>query len=417
MGPFQRSKNSDKPLIRQILDLIPNFILQSAISRFGSDKYCSKYKTKDQLVALTFGQLNKCLTLSDISTGMGASLTFIKVMGLSQSPARSTMSDGNKQRNWKVFESIYHSLLSYNKSSLRKHHREFVIEEIKKHPIKIIDSTTISLCLNLFDWAKFRTAKGGIKIHTCWDDSLQIPDIINITYAKVSDRSGLENNVFAKGTIVIEDKGYFDFKLMLSRIMAENIFVTRIKDNTVYEVLETRVLPKEETYILKDEVIVLTSDTARKAGMKDQKLRRIEVFDPKSENIIEILTNQLVWTAATIAALYKRRWDIELFFKAIKQNLQIKTFTGTSENAVKSQVYVALICYLLLEVIRRTKCKQSQAFSNFVEKIRICLTYYCSLDYVCNNIKEGAHKIKPKNKGSSGQSPLFEKEQTDLFSG
>jgi hypothetical protein len=184
---------------------------------------------------MTFGQLNKCHTLSDISTGIGVNETFIKDLGLEQSPARSTMSDGNKKRNWKIYETLYYRLIKHYERILMTQHQVRIIEEIKDQRIKIIDSTTISLCLSLFDWAKFRTAKGGLKIHTCWDDALMIPDMINISEAKTHDRYGLAQLIFPKNTIIIEDRAYFDFQLMLSRIQAENVFVTRIKDNTIYE--------------------------------------------------------------------------------------------------------------------------------------------------------------------------------------
>ena len=395
MGLFRRNKNNNKPLFKQIIDLVPRWLLNSCIKNHQSDKGCSKYKTYDQLVALTFGQLNKCLTLSDISTGIGVCETFIADLGLTQSPARSTMSDGNKNRGWQVFESLYLKLLRHYNGVLSKQHQSYVIEEIKGHRIKIIDSTTIGLCMSLFDWAKFRTAKGGIKIHTCWDDTLMLPDMVNITEAKVHDRYGLKQLVFAKGTIIIEDRAYFDYGLMASRISAGNIFVTRIKTNTLYKSSYELDLPDyQDQDILKDEIIQLSSKQAAKAGIGQEKLRLVCVYKEDENKVIEIITNQTNWTARTIADLYKKRWDIELFFKAIKQNLQIKTFVGTSENAVKSQIYVALICYLLLQLIKRTIAKSTKGFSNFVEKIRICLPFYLSLDYVCNQINEGAKRVR-----------------------
>jgi hypothetical protein len=262
----------------------------------------------------------------------------------------------------------------------------------------------------MFSWAKFRTAKGGIKIHTSWDDTLMIPDVVNITEAKLHDRHGLAQLIFSKGTIVVEDRAYFDFGLMLSRINAENVFVTRIKDNTVYETVEELDLPDDtDQDILKDEIIMLTSPKAKKSKIDSKKFRLVHVYKEDENKVIQVITNQLEWKARTIADLYKKRWNIEIFFKALKQNLQVKTFIGTSENAVKSQIYIALICYLLLELIKRTIAKSTHAFSNFVEKIRICLPFYLSLDYVCNNIGEGAKRIKVLK-----QHELIPK--TDLFS-
>ncbi len=383
--------------------------LDSSIKKHKSDKGYSKYKTYDQFVALTFGQLNKCYTLSDISTGIGVCESFIKDLGLSQSPARSTMSDGNKNRTWEVFETLYFKLLSHYQVVLKASHKSTIIEEIKNHSIKLIDSTTISLCIAMFDWAKFRTAKGGIKIHTCLDQAMQIPDLVNITEAKVHDSKGLEQKIFPKNTIIIEDRAYFDFALMLNRIAAENIFVTRIKSNTDYVSIKEIDLPEDtDQDILKDEIIQLMGNKAIETNITEHHLRLVTVYKPKENKVIQIITNNMDWKSRTIADLYKTRWDIELFFKAMKQNLQIKTFLGTSENAVKSQIFVALICYLLLELINRTVAKKVKTFSNFVEKIRICLSFYLSLDYVCNKVNEGAKKLTPNQ-----QKLIFE---PDLFS-
>lgn len=408
MGLFRRSKNTNRPLLGQILALIPNHLLRFQVLRHQSDKGCSKYRTYDQLVALIFGQLNKCYTLTDISCGLSVSGTFLSDISLSQSPAKSTMSDGNKKRSYKVFESLYYKLLSYHKQLLKTKHQTYIIEEIKHHTIKLVDSSTVSLCLSLFDWAKFRTAKGGLKIHTVWDDQLGLPDIVNITEAKLHDRYGLKNHIYVKDTIVVEDRAYFDFELMVLRIKAKNIFVTRIKNNTVFEQVEELDLPEDtDQNILKDQIIKLTSPKAEKTGISKQTLRLVSVYKPDQNKVIEIITNQLEWSARTIADLYKKRWDIELFFKAIKQNLQIKTFLGTSENAVKSQIYVALICYLLLELIRRCCCDKAAAFSNFCEKIRICLMHYLTIDYLCNELKPIVKKVeKPPDKS------LFDKDNS-----
>jgi len=411
MGLFRRNKNNNKPVIKQILDLVPRWLFDSCTNTYQTNKGCSKYKTYDQFVALTFGQLNKCQSLNDISAGIGVSEIFIRDLNLLQSPARSTMSDGNKKRDWHVFESLYYRLLSHYKLVLKKHHNTHIIKEIKAKSIKLIDSSVISLCLSMFDWAEFRTAKGGIKLHTAWDDTLMIPEVVNISEAKVHDRYGLKQLIFPKDTIIVEDRAYFDFALMLNRIKAGNVFVTRIKSNTKYETVEELDLPDNiDQNILKDEIIRLTSKRAIKTGISEHKLRLVHVYKEDENKVIAIVTNQLDWEYNTIAELYKKRWDIELFFKAIKQNLQVKTFWGTSENAVKSQIYVALVCYLLLELMKRTIVKKTIAFSNLAEKIRFCLYHYLSLDYVCNEVREGVKKVSLIKQ----KEIVFEK---DLFSG
>jgi hypothetical protein len=411
MGLFKRNKNNNKPVIRQILDLVPSWLFKSCTNTYKTDKGVSKYRTYDQFVALTFGQLNKCQSLNDISAGIGVSEIFIKDLGLSQSPARSTMSDGNKNRDWHVFESLYYRLLSHYKSTLKQHNKSHIIDQLKGKVVKLIDSSTISLCLAMFDWAKFRTAKGAIKLHMSFDCQLMIPDVVNITNGEVHDRYGLEQLIYPKDTVVVEDRAYFDFELMLNRIKAENVFVTRIKTNTVYQTLEELELPdKKDEHILKDEIIKLTSVKANQVGISEHTLRLVHVYKEDENKVIAIITNQLDWEYNTIAELYKKRWDIELFFKALKQNLQVKTFWGTSENAVKSQIFMALINYLLLELIKRTIPKKPVAFSNLTEKIRFCLYHYLSLDYVCNEVREGVRKVTLKTQTKMNI-------ESDLFSG
>jgi len=397
MSLFRRTKNNNKPVIRQILDLIPEYLLRQSIKKYQTDKYCHKYKTRDQLVALLFGQLCKCSTLEDISVGIGVSETFIKDLGLVQSPAKSTMSDGNKQRNWQVFEHLYNQLLQHYRSSLTKYANPAIVEEVANQTIIIRDSSTVSLCLSLFDWAKFRTAKGGLKIHTQWNETLMLPDFVCISEAQVHDSKGFKQIVFPKGTIIIEDKGYWDFDVILARVRAGNTFITRIKDNTIYEGIAEMELPDgEDQHILKDELIYLKGKKAIEIGLSEIILRRVIVYDADKDMQLEIITENTMWKAATIADLYKRRWDIEIFFKLLKQNLNVKTFVGTSENAVRAQIFVALIAYLLLELLRRVKAKGKTAFSNFVEKIRICLCYYLTLDYVIEKIQPKARSTQCK---------------------
>jgi IS4 transposase len=236
------------------------------------------------------------------------------------------------------------------------------------------------------------------------------PNLVCISEASVHDSKGFEEVVFPKGTIILEDKGYWDFGVIKARIKAENTFVTRIKNNTVYQGVQELELPeKEDQHILKDELIRLTGIKAKEVKLENDILRRVVVYNEERNTTLEIITNNLDWKASTIAALYKRRWGIETFFKLLKQNLNVKTFVGTSPNAVKSQLFVALITYLLLELMRRVKAKGKTAFSNFVEKIRICLCYYLTFDYVIQRIQTNARSIKVK------QSSLCFEKATSLF--
>ncbi len=292
---------------------------------------------------------------------------------------------------------MYQGLLTYYGHILSKKSKLKVLEEIKDKTVLIRDSSTVSLCLSMFDWAKFRTAKGGIKIHTQWDEAMMLPNLVNISEANLHDSKGFEHVIFPKDTIIIEDKGYWDFQVIKARLKAQNIFVTRIKENTVYESMEELELPEDQDqHILKDELIRLTGIKAQKVDLHSETLRRVVVYHEEQNTVLEIITNNLTWKSATIAQLYRNRWNIETFFKLLKQNLNVKTFVGTSENAVKSQIFVALIAYLVLELLRRVKAKEKTAFSNFVEKIRICLSFYLSLDYVIVRIQPKARSIKSK---------------------
>jgi uncharacterized protein (UPF0248 family) len=402
-------KKSDIPLFGQILKLIPKSLIIKCVDIYKSDKHCSAYKTYDQLVSLLFGQLNKCLSLREMTMGLGLSPESIKDIGLLQSPAKSTMSDGNAKRDYRVFELLYKELLKHYRAVYIRTPEYKVIDEIKGKNIKLIDATVMGVCLNLFSWAKFRTAKGGIKAHVSLDEATMLPEMVNITEAGLSDRRGADNFRYEADTIVVDDRGYFDFKLFMQRITDKNHFVTRIKDNTVYEsVTEKELTDKNSDAIIKDEVILLTGTAAVQAGLNEIPLRRVAVYIEKDDRTIVLITNQLDWSADTIAELYKRRWSIEVFFKLIKQNLQIKTFVGTNANSCKSQLYAGLISYFLLELIRRVISKVRHRFGHFATLIRVCLMHYNGLAYVVNEIKDVVKKARDgKDAPPSGQRMLF----------
>lgn len=408
MSPTKIAKKSDKPLLGQILDLIPSSVLQKSIAHHESDKHCHKYKTYDQLVAMMFGQLNKCHTLREIAQGISISPKFLTDIGLEQSPAKSTMSDSHAKRDWRVFESLYMELLAHFSGLFRKQAEYKVLEEIKGKQIKLVDASIMSVCLNLFSWAKFRTAKGGIKMHVSLDEATMIPDMICLSPAKVSDRRGADNFRYPKDTIIVDDRGYFDFHLFATRIDDGNHFVTRMKANTVYESIQEYDLPDgEDQHILKDELIYLRGQAATNAGIEAIPFRRVAIYKEDENKVIAVITNNLDWSAATIGQLYKRRWQIETFFKLMKQNLQIKTFLGTNENACKSQIFVAMIVYLLLELIRRTISKTYHCFGHFVTLMRVCLNQYNRLEYIANEIQITVQKAKQRYKPpDTGQQAL-----------
>jgi len=395
MSSIHRSKSNDKCLFSQIVGLIPPTILNNCINKKSSDDGFRRYDTESQLIAMLFGQLNGCYSLRDITLGMNVNTLFLKELGLKQSPARSTMSDGNAQRSYEVYELLFSELITYYKGLFSKSEHYKVIEEIKGRSVKLIDSTTMTVCLNLIKWAYFRTAKGGIKAHVSFDLANQIPEVVYITDAKTDDRKALSHLNTSYQSILVYDRGYLDFAFFKDRIDHDGDFVTRLKEKISYQVLEDRPVISGKN-IISDQIIQITGEKARTTGLGTCKMRRVVAYDSINNREIDLLTANLEWSAETISLIYKSRWNIELFFKGMKQNLQIKTFLGTSENACKSQIYIAMIAFLLLEVIRRCISKTVHGFSNFVNLIRICLMHYHSLSYIVNDIREITVRLKQK---------------------
>ena len=362
MSLKNKIKDSNKSLFSQIVDFIPDHIIQKSISSHRSDRYCKSYFTRDQLYATLFGQLNDCNTLRDITAGFNLNEQFIKDLGMTQSPARSTMGDGNKKRDWQVFEDIFTNLLTYYSRYFSRTEGYKVIKELQGKVIRIVDSSTISLCLSLFDWARFRTAKGAIKIHTVLDEETELPCLINITQGAVHDKNFMDHISFEKDAILVFDKGYYDFATF-NRLYDNHTFVTRIKSNSATIVdKENPIDPLYENTILSDQVVYYKSQKAKEKDIDNKPFRVVTVWDSEKLLKLHLLTNNMELPAHLIGELYKRRWKIELFFKALKQNFRVKTFLGTSENAVKSQLYIAIIAFVILEFLRRHVCKTKHAF-------------------------------------------------------
>lgn len=409
MGLIKRIKNSKKPLLGQILDLIPSSIISKAIQDHKSDFRFKTYKTYDQMVALLFGQLNKCTTLRDICIGFKVSADFLADVGLKQSPARSTMSYTHSKRSWKAYEGIFNDVLAYygRLFSRTAHYKQ--LQQLKGKVIHIVDSTTISLCLSMFDWAKFRTAKGAIKIHTQLDEATELPIVVHVSQGVMHDKKGIEHLNIQDGSILIDDRGYYDFKAFVNYQQRNITFVTRIKSNADFKEYSITELTQEDkdVGITKVQNIQMRGNKAIQTTLCDIDLRLVTIWDETNQKELQILTNNTEWPAHIVAELYKRRWKVELFFKALKQNLQVKTFIGTSENAVKSQIYVALLAFILLEFIRRHISEANHAFKQFVNLIRICLMKYQGLNYVVNKIDEKSEILPPKPIKNVGQMTLF----------
>jgi hypothetical protein len=294
-------------------------------------------------------------------------------LGITKAPCRSTLSYANEHRPAALFEDLFWTASARFREQQalggKKHKFRF------KNRLLSLDSTTISLCLSLFPWARFRRAKGGVKAHVLLDHDDYLPAYVLLTEAKRSDVKLADSFTLNPGSIVAMDRGYTDYALFGRWTMAGVYFVTRLKDNAAYEVVQEYQVPANRG-IVADQIIRLT-------GVQAQTdcpclLRRVVVWDPDQEREIVILTNLLEFGATTIAAIYKERWQIELFFKALKQNLSVKSFVGTSENALRIQIWTALIALLLLKWLHHLS-KANWSLSNLASMLRLNLFTYREL--------------------------------------
>jgi hypothetical protein len=294
-------------------------------------------------------------------------------LGIAKAPCRSTLSYANEHRPAALFEELFWTALARFREQQalggRKHKFRF------KNKLLSLDSTTISLCLTMFPWAKFRRAKGGVKAHVLLDHDDYLPAYVLITEAKRSDVKLAGSFRLNPGSIVAIDRGYIDYALFARWSMAGVFFVTRLKENAAFEVVEECQVPANRN-IRADQLIRLTGIRAH--NDYPELLRRIVVWDAENEREIVLLTNLLEFGSTTIAAIYKERWKIELFFKALKQNLTVKTFVGTSENALRIQIWTALIALLLLKWLHHLS-QANWSLSNLASMLRLNLFTYRDL--------------------------------------
>jgi len=288
-------------------------------------------------------------------------------LGIDKAPSKSTISYQNKHRNWELFKEFYYQLLGSLGQQAGFKQVKFKI----KSKIFLLDATTISLCLSLFDWAKYKTAKGAVKMHTLLDFDGNLPAYVNITNGKTADNKGAYDVPLLKGSVIVADRFYNDFSLLLIWDSKGVYFVIRHKENIQYTVIKENKLPENrQQYILKDEIIELKNASSKKKYPK--RLRRVVIWDDVNQQTIELITNQISWCANTISELYKSRWQVEIFFREIKQLLHIKSFIGTSQNAVMIQIWTALITILILKALK-AMAKFKWHLSNLVAFIRLNL--------------------------------------------
>lgn len=326
-------------VLNQLLSLVPRHDFDSLVRQFQGDRYVKRFSTWNQFTVLLFAQASGKGSLRDIQNSFAAEAAHLYHLGLPDSIARSTISDANASRDYRIYERLFYQLQDRCRSMAPKHQFKF------KNPLFSLDSTTIELCLTSFPWAKHSKLRGAIKLHYGIDHAGNIPVFLNVTKASCSDVvfAGSHWNIIPD-SIVCVDKGYIDFD-WFRRIDEKNAyFVTRAKDNFAYKVIGQQKVPRG-TGVLFDKSVTLIW---RKSIEKFSKpLRLIGYRDKETGRCFEFLTNNFALSAATIARIYKARWQIEAFFKWIKQNLKIKAFLGTSRNAVLTQIWAAM-CYLLI---------------------------------------------------------------------
>jgi transposase len=332
----------DTSILSQILHQIPRYDFQKAVTRHGSERYSKGFTSWNHFVSILFGQLSGQDSLRGIESGMGSQRNHLYHLG-SRPVKRSTLSYASAKRSHEVFKSVFEKMYAKVMSKAPNHKFRF------KNDLYSVDATTIDLCLSLYDWAKFRKTKGGIKLHVKLNHAGYIPEFVIVTKAKRHESRELSKLQLKSGDVVVFDRGYTDFARFAKYCDEGIYFITRLKKNADYRVVERRNVSKHKN-ISSDQVIELCGVyTKKKCPVR---LRRIRVKDPETKKYIELLTNQMDWSPATIGAIYKDRWQIEIFFKTIKQNLKIKSFLGTSKNAILSQIWVAMIAYLLLSYMK-----------------------------------------------------------------
>ncbi len=314
---------------------------------------------------MLFCHFSKAHSLREISNGLRSASGNLNHLGVSKAPPKSTLAYANEHRNWQLFEQFYYALLDHLNFTAGLRKVKFRI----KSKIFLLDSTLISLCLNMFDWAKYRKRKGAIKLHTLLDYDGCLPHYMLLTDGKAADVKVAQQIDLPADSVVVADRGYIDFALLHKWHLKGIHFVIRVKQLVQSKVRDQK-LNTDHKHILKDEIIRLQGTKTRYLYPKN--LRRISIWDEKNKKVIQVVTNQFSWTAATIAELYKQRWQIEIFFKEIKQHLSIKSFVGTSQNAVLIQIWTALISILILKYLKAV-AKYNWCLSNLIAFLRMNL--------------------------------------------
>lgn len=357
-------------LFSQLIALFNRNQFYQLVIKHKAERYSKGFNSWDHFIAMLFCQLAQAKSLREITGGLACCLGKLRHLGMKDAPKKSTLSYANGHRPWEMFRDLFYNTLEICKNAAPGRHKFRF-----KNKLLSLDSSTISLCLSLFPWAKFRMTKGAIKLHLLLDHEGYLPTYAYISNGKKHDVTIARKVPLAPGSIVAMDRGYNDYKLFAYWTANGIYFVTRQKENADYEVIEDRKLPQNRN-ILSDQLIRFTGYKAKKNC--PYLLRRVVVWDKDQEREIVLLTNHLDFGATTISEIYKERWQIEIFFKVLKQNLKVKTFVGTTENALYIQIWTALIAILLIKFLQ-FKSKFGWSLSNLVAFLRWNLFTYRDL--------------------------------------
>lgn len=381
----------------QILSLIDRELFKDLVLKHKSDKHCKGINSWTHLVSMLFCHFSSADSVRDISNGLRSTTGNLNHLGVFRSPSKSNISYINKQRPHELFKDLYFSLL--DKLWQKDTHFRKELRQLKRK-VYLMDASIIPLCLSVFDWAKFRSTKGAVKLHTVLDYDGCLPVFMQITDGKAHESQRAGSYSFSKGSVVVVDRGYVDYNWLRDLDSRGCYFVTRSKTNMKYTVIksyQSEALLKKG--IIKDELIELCGSAANKYNSKT--LRLVHFWDSTTGNEYHFLTNNTGWKASLVANIYKQRWHIEVFFKHLKQRLKVSTFVGTSENAVMIQIWTSLIGLLLLKYLQK-KAKYDWNLSNLVAFIRMNI-------FVKINIWQWIDDpfIRPPVKGKNGQLQMF----------
>ena len=345
------------------------------VNSHNAERHTKGYSCWEQFVAMLFCQLAQAKSIREICGGLACCVGKMKHLGIKDAPKKSTLSYANAHRPWEMYEDLFYLML-------QRCHNIAPGKKFKfRNKLLSLDSSTISLCLSMFEWAEYRRTKGAVKLHLLLDHDGYLPVYAYISNGKKHDVTIAKQVPLSPGSIVAMDRGYNDYRLFAYFTDRKIFFVTRQKDNAVYEVVRNNPVPMNRN-ILSDQFIRVTGLYAQKNC--PHILRRIVVWDKEENREIVLLTNHLKFGATTISDIYKDRWQIELFFKALKQNLKVKTFVGTSENALRIQIWTALIAMLMIKYLKFIS-KIAWALSNLVAFLRWNLFTYRNLqDWIDN---------------------------------